>query len=79
MIADVIREMLAHEPFEVFRIVTSSGESFTIRDPHTVALMKSQAFIAQPQTDRRTYIPYLHVVTVETVANGKATRRKRRS
>ncbi len=77
MTADTIRAMLDRDPFEPFRIVTSAGESFIVRDPHTVALMKSQVFLAQPRSDRRTYVPLLHVVTVETVANGQPPRRKR--
>lgn len=78
MTADTIREMLSREPFEAFRIATSGGESFIIRDPHAVALMKSEVFIAHPGSDRRTFIPLLHVVTVETIPNGQAARRKRR-
>ena len=78
MTADTIREMLARDPFEPFRIVTSGGESFVVRDPHTVALMKSEVFIAHPRSDRRTFIPLLHVVTVETIGNGRAPRGKRR-
>jgi hypothetical protein len=79
MTADTIREMLARDPFEPFRIVTSAGESFIIRDPHTVALLKSEVFIARPKSDRRTFIPLLHVVTVETVGNGHTGRRKRKA
>ncbi len=78
MTADTIREMLARDPFEPFRIVTSGGESFIIRDPHAVALMKSQVFIAHPRSDRRTFIPLLHVVTAATIGNGHAPRAKRR-
>jgi len=72
MTSDTIREMLDRDPFEPFRIVTSAGESFVVRDPHTVALMQSEVFIAQPKSDRRTFIPFLHVVTVETVGDGRA-------
>jgi len=77
MTSETIREMLARDPFEPFRIVTSGGESFIVRDPHTVALMKSEVFIAQPKTDRRTFIPLLHVITVKTIGNGLAFRRIR--
>ncbi|MBI5864383.1 MAG: hypothetical protein HZB38_07735 [Planctomycetes bacterium] len=78
MTSDTIRELLLRDPFEPFRIVTSSGESFVVRDPVTVALMKSQVFIAQPRSDRSTYIPFLHITTVETIANGHTARRKGR-
>lgn len=73
---ETITERLSREPFEPFRIVTSSGESYTVRNPHVVALMKSQIFIAQPNSDRSTYVLYLHVSDVETLGNGH-TRRKR--
>src|SRR5262245_21254818 len=74
--SDTIREMLTRDPFEPFRIVTSGGESFVVRDPLTVALLKSEVFIAQPKSDRRTFIPLLHVVTVESIGHGHAPRRK---
>lgn len=74
MTADTIQEMLDRDPFEPFRIVTSAGESFAIRDPHTVALMKSEVFITHPRSDRRTFIPLLYVVTVETLGNGRKRR-----
>jgi hypothetical protein len=78
MTADTIREMLERDPFETFRIVTTSGEFFYVRDPHSVALMKSQVFVAQTNTDRRTFIPLLHVSTVETIGNGRANGARRR-
>lgn len=78
MNSTTIREMLDRDPFEPFRIVTSAGESFVVRDPHAVALMKSEVFIAQPRTDKRAFIPLLHVVTVETLGNGRSSSRKRR-
>lgn len=77
---DTIRELLTRDPFAPFRILTSGGESFVVRDPQTVALMRSQLFIAQPNSDRSTYVPYLHVAAIETIhnGNGRARRRKRR-
>ncbi len=80
--SDTIRDLLDRDPFEPFRILTSAGESFTIRDPHSVALMNTQVFIAAPRTDRSTYVLYTHVAAVETISNGRgsngAARRKRR-
>jgi hypothetical protein len=77
---DTIREMLDRDPFEPFRLVTSSGESYKVTDPHSVALMRSEVLIAQPNSDRRTFVQYLHVAAVETLANGgrRTARRKRR-
>lgn len=74
--------MLDREPFEPFRIVLASGDEFEVGDPHLVALLKSGVFVAAPDSDRRTFIPYQHVLSVETIGNGRTTRsgrgRKRR-
>lgn len=77
-VQDTIREMLRRDPFETFRIVTSSGESYTVPNPALVALMRSEVFIAQPNSDRHTFVPLLHVTAVETVANGKRPARGKR-
>lgn len=70
---------LDREPFVACRIATSAGGAFVIRDPHTVALMKSQVFIAHTRSDRWTFILLLRVVTVETTENGQTPRRRRRA
>jgi hypothetical protein len=81
---DSIRDLLHRDPFEPFRIVMSSGESVTIRSPDLVVVMRSEVFIAEPNSDRRSYVPLLHVARVATIANGRRNghprrgRRKRR-
>ena len=81
-IAQTIRELLGRDPFEPFRILTSGGESFTIRDPLTVAMLKSEVFIAEPKSDRWTFLPLLHISGVDSLRNGRSagghTRRKQR-
>ncbi len=76
MIIDDIREVLKRDPFEPFRVVTSSGESYAVRDPQSAAVMKSRLFIALPN-DRWTLVPYLHVSAIETSASGRSRGRKR--
>lgn len=79
MSAETIRELLHQEPFERFRIVTSSGESYIIRNPELVAMMKSRLFIALPDGDRWSFVNYLHISAVDAIRNGRpAIRRKRR-
>lgn len=77
MIAKVIRERLAKEPFEPFLIRASSGKSYIVSAPFLVALMKSEVFIAAANSDRWAQIPYLHVAGIEDVGNGHADGRKR--
>ncbi|MCK6484787.1 MAG: hypothetical protein HUU22_16345 [Phycisphaerae bacterium] len=70
---DTIRELLHRLPFKPFRILTTCDESFVVRNPDLVALMKSEIFIAQPNSDRRSYVPWLHVAAVDMLSNGRAT------
>lgn len=81
MDARSLTDMLDREPFEPFRICLSSGESYEVRNPHTVALMKSRVFIAFPDSERSAFVSYLHIAALETInghgKNGKPrTRRK---
>ncbi|NOT01040.1 MAG: hypothetical protein HOP29_10470 [Phycisphaerales bacterium] len=76
MIGHEIRDALKREPFEPFRVVTSSGESYIVRDPQAVAIMKTRVFVALPN-DGWTFVPYLHVSAVESVPNGKPRRRRK--
>jgi len=77
MNTDDLREILDREPFEPFRLVTSSGESYEVRDPHAVAIMQSRLFVALP-TDRWVILPYLHINAVENLSNGHPRRRRKR-
>lgn len=76
-VQDTIREMLRREPFESFRLVTSGGESYVVHNPDLLALLKSEVFIAQPNSDKRTFIPLLHLTAVETMHNGRSRSRRK--
>ncbi len=78
MIATTLRGMLDRDPFVPFLIRTSGGESYTVPDPHLVALLKSEVFIAAPNSDRRTHLPYLHIAAVETLESAAASRKSSR-
>jgi hypothetical protein len=72
-----IVDMLEREPFEPFRICLSSGESYRALNPHTVALLKNRLFVALPDSDRSTFVSYMHIAALETLGNGHARRRRR--
>jgi len=59
--------MLHREPVEPFRVVTSSGESYTVCDPERVAMMDRRLFVALPK-DRWTFVPCIHVSAIDAVA-----------
>lgn len=74
MIAKSIRERLDREPFEPFVIRASSGQSVRVDSRELAVLMKSEIFVAAPNSDRWAQIPYLHVASLESAANGHTPR-----
>ncbi len=52
MLASDIKERLLRDPFEPFRIRSSSGRTYDITALFLVALMKSNVFIAAANSDR---------------------------
>jgi hypothetical protein len=78
MTIDSIRELLAKDPFHPFRIRASSGMAYDVRNPGLVVVLKSQVFVAEPNSDRFSIIPFLHVAGVELIGNGRGQRSRRR-
>ena len=78
MIVDALKEHLAREPFQPFRVRASSRKSYVVRNPSMVVLLKTWVFIAAPDSDRFATVPYLHVASIETIANGNGKHRARR-
>ncbi len=77
MIRQEIEELLHQQPFQPFIIRLSSGDRFSVRDSALAALLKSGIFIAQPNSDRRVIVPFLHIAAIETT-NGNSRRTSRR-
>lgn len=77
-VADNIREKLEREPFEPFQVRVTSGDSYVIRHPQLVVVMRSELFIAQPNSDRHVFVPLLHVAAVKTMSNGRSRRRRKK-
>lgn len=64
MIATSIRERLRREPFAPFIIRSSSGEAVRVASPDLAVLMKSEIFVAAPNSDRWAQLPYLHIAGI---------------
>lgn len=67
MSAEELRESLNREPF---RIRLSSGDSYDVRAPNSVAVGNRRAGIFFTPRERWTAFPYLHVAAVESLDNG---------
>jgi hypothetical protein len=78
MTAEAIIDMLEREPFEPFRICLSSGESYEVTNPHMVALMRGRVFVALPDSERSTFVSYLHIAALETISNGHVRKKGRK-
>lgn len=78
MIASDLRERLARDPFEPFRIRGSSGETYDVLSPFSVAMMKTKIFIAFPNSDRWAELSYLHVAALESLDRPRVSRRRAR-
>ena len=79
VIATTIRERLRRDPFEPFIIRASSGEAVRVASPELAVLMKSEGFVAAPNSDRWTQLPYLHVAGLESGINGHGHRPAKRA
>lgn len=80
MILKSIRERLHREPFEPFIIRSSSGQAVRVASPDLVVLMKTEVFVAAPNSDDWMQLPYLHIAGLENARNGhgRGTQHRRR-
>jgi len=64
---ETIRERLNRRPFEPFVIRLSNGESYEVRHPENVVLLKSRIVVGYPETDRAVHCSLVHVNSVEAL------------
>ena len=69
---------LDREPFVPLRLLFSSGGRYDILDPHAAALLKSEVFVVFPDGERWAHAPFLHIASIETIANGRGRNSKSR-
>jgi hypothetical protein len=71
-----IRDLLQRRPFEPFRVVLSSGDSYDVRHPEFAWLVKGGLYVGLPSQengnesdlpDRAVYCSALHIAAVEHV------------
>jgi len=67
---DTIQELLDRDPFVPFRIVTTSGHKYLVKNPHTLAIGDSQIFYFLPG-DKFVFIRTNQLVAVENARAGK--------
>jgi len=74
MTLNTIKELLAREPLEPFRIVTSSGDRYLARRPNLIFRVKNGFYVGVGGrgvvADKAAYISTLHTSAVEMDASG---------
>jgi hypothetical protein len=80
MIANTIRDRLHRDPFEPFVIRSSSGQGILVARPELAVVMKTEIFVAAPNSDQWDQLPFLHVAGIEKAnGNGHGKRSRKRS
>jgi hypothetical protein len=75
MTLDTITELLARQPFEPFRVVTSSGDRYDVRHPEMALRVKNGIYLGLGGrgmvADRAAFVSLLHITALETNGNGR--------
>ncbi len=64
---ETIHDLLRRDPFQPFRIVTTTGDRYEVPNPHLVAIGESFLFYCFPRSDRLARIRLNQIVSVETI------------
>ena len=62
-----IRDLLRKQPFEPFRVVTTSGEKYLVENPENVAVSETRVSIFPPHTEKWILIRLNQVASLESV------------
>jgi hypothetical protein len=74
MTLDTIQELLTRQPFDPFRVVTSSGDRYEVRHPEMVLRVKNGIYIGLGGrggvAEHAAFVSLLHISAVETFRIG---------
>jgi hypothetical protein len=80
MTLDTVLELLRRQPFDPFRVITSSGESYEVRHPEMVLPIRNGLYIGLGGkgrlAERAAFVSLLHISALETLARNGAKQRK---
>ena len=64
MNTETVREWLNRRPFESFLISMSNGETFQVKHPENVLVLKTRLIVGYPETDSVVHVSLLHVNSI---------------
>ncbi len=62
-----IKEHLDRDPFQPFRIITTSGDRYDVLEPHELAIAETYLFYCFPRSDRSAHIRMNQIVALESL------------
>ena len=65
MNAETIRELIHRQPFEMFEIRMTNGDTHQVRHPEMLFQAGSRVIVHYPATDRIAILSLLHVAAIE--------------
>ena len=65
MNSETIREYVNRKPFEPFVLRLSNGESYEVRHPENVMILKTRLVLGYPELDRVVQVGLIHVNSIE--------------
>jgi hypothetical protein len=73
MSADALKSALGRKPFEPFRIIMSSGDSYEVRHPEFAWLVRGGLYVGLPPEngdlpERAVFCSMVHITAAETLA-----------
>ena len=83
MTVQTFREILAKRPFEPFRLVMSSGQSYEVRHPEMAMLTRSDILVGVGETDEGVPAEFkicslLHVTAIEPLRSPRTGRTRKK-
>jgi hypothetical protein len=60
-----LQDLLSHDPFRPFRILTNGGQAYEVKNRALVLPLKTEIFYAYPDSDRFALIPLRNISSVE--------------
>jgi len=61
MNTETVKAWLARRPFEQFIIALSNGETYEVKHPENVIVLKTRLILGYPETDGVLHVSLLHV------------------
>ena len=76
-VLQTVRDLRKREPFAPFRIVMTSGESYTIENSELLAIARSQLIYCLPYSDRIAHLRISEISSIVENDDAKDLKKKR--